>query len=204
MGTSETRGGPAPKGCTSDPSPTARSNSKRRCPSRRTRERPSVARPDGRQLQAALARALSSWKSSSEAPRRPVHASGHRDGHAARPAAHSLQRLAELPLAAVVDETRYSALYRLEHVHGSWFADQLARLKAALPRGPPRHRRLPPLRRRLDLPLSRHSARRRIRPSPNRLSRHPVVDAAYPLSRTGEWNFDPCRDRENARADATS
>jgi hypothetical protein len=32
--------------------------------------------------------------------------------------AFQLQRLAELPLAAVVVEARYSALYKLEHVHG--------------------------------------------------------------------------------------
>jgi ERCC4-type nuclease len=37
-----------------------------------------------------------------------------------------MQRLSELPLAAVVVEARYSALYKLEHVNGSWLADQLA------------------------------------------------------------------------------
>jgi ERCC4-type nuclease len=40
-----------------------------------------------------------------------------------------LQRLAELPLAAVVVEARYSALYKLEHVDGGWLADQLARIQ---------------------------------------------------------------------------
>jgi hypothetical protein len=44
--------------------------------------------------------------------------------------AFQLQRLAELPLAAVVIEARYSALYTLEHVDGGWLADQLARLQA--------------------------------------------------------------------------
>jgi hypothetical protein len=47
--------------------------------------------------------------------------------------AFQLQRLAELPLAAVVVEARYSALYRLEHVNGSWLADQLARLAVRYP-----------------------------------------------------------------------
>jgi len=44
-----------------------------------------------------------------------------------------MQRLAELPLAAVVVEGRYSALYKLEHVDGSWLADQLARLEVRYP-----------------------------------------------------------------------
>lgn len=39
-----------------------------------------------------------------------------------------LQRLAELPPAAVVIEARYSVLYKLEHVDCGWLADQLARL----------------------------------------------------------------------------
>jgi hypothetical protein len=43
--------------------------------------------------------------------------------------AFQMQRLAELPLAAVVIEARYSALYKLEHVAGNWLADQLARLE---------------------------------------------------------------------------
>jgi ERCC4 domain len=47
--------------------------------------------------------------------------------------AFQLQRLAELPLAAVVVECRYSALYKLEHVNGSWLADQLARLEVRYP-----------------------------------------------------------------------
>lgn len=47
--------------------------------------------------------------------------------------AFQMQRLAELPLAAVVIEARYSALYKLEHVDGSWLADQLARLEVRYP-----------------------------------------------------------------------
>ena len=47
--------------------------------------------------------------------------------------AFQLQRLAELPLAAVVVEGRYSALYKLEHANGSWVADQLARLEVRYP-----------------------------------------------------------------------
>jgi hypothetical protein len=47
--------------------------------------------------------------------------------------AFQMQRLAELPLAAVVVEGRYSALYKLEHVSGAWLADQLARLEVRYP-----------------------------------------------------------------------
>jgi hypothetical protein len=47
--------------------------------------------------------------------------------------AFQLQRLAELPLAAVVIEARYSALHKLEHVDGSWLSDQLARLEVRYP-----------------------------------------------------------------------
>ncbi len=47
--------------------------------------------------------------------------------------AFQLQRLAELPLAALVIEARYSALYKLEHVNGNWLADQLARLEVRYP-----------------------------------------------------------------------
>src|SRR6266511_3798298 len=47
--------------------------------------------------------------------------------------AFQLQRLAELPLAAVVVEARYAALFRLEHVDGNWLADQLARLEVRYP-----------------------------------------------------------------------
>jgi ERCC4-type nuclease len=44
-----------------------------------------------------------------------------------------LQRLAELPLAAVVVESRYSALFKPEHVSGAWLADQLTRLQVRYP-----------------------------------------------------------------------
>lgn len=47
--------------------------------------------------------------------------------------AFQMQRLAELPLSAVVIEARYSALYKLEHVDGNWLADQLARLEVRYP-----------------------------------------------------------------------
>jgi ERCC4-type nuclease len=47
--------------------------------------------------------------------------------------AFQLQRLAELPLAAIVVEARYSALFKLEHVNGSWLADQLARVEVRYP-----------------------------------------------------------------------
>src|SRR5207247_4350845 len=47
--------------------------------------------------------------------------------------AFQLQRLAELPLAAVVVEARYAALFKLEHVDGNWLADQLARLEVRYP-----------------------------------------------------------------------
>jgi ERCC4 domain len=47
--------------------------------------------------------------------------------------AFQLQRLAELPLAAIVVETRYAALFKLEHVNGNWLADQLARLQVRYP-----------------------------------------------------------------------
>jgi len=47
--------------------------------------------------------------------------------------AFQLQRLAELPLAAVVVEARYSALFKLEHVDGAWLADQLTRLQVRYP-----------------------------------------------------------------------
>jgi hypothetical protein len=47
--------------------------------------------------------------------------------------AFQLQRLAELPLAAIVVEARYSALFKLEHVSGNWLADQLTRLQVRYP-----------------------------------------------------------------------
>ena len=47
--------------------------------------------------------------------------------------AFQMQRLAELPAAAVVVEGRYSALFKLEHVPGAWLADMLARLQVRYP-----------------------------------------------------------------------
>ena len=47
--------------------------------------------------------------------------------------AFQMQRLAALPLAAVVVEARYSALFKLEHVNGNWLADQLSRLAVRYP-----------------------------------------------------------------------
>jgi ERCC4 domain len=47
--------------------------------------------------------------------------------------AFQMQRLSELPLAAVVVEAKYSALFKLEHVNGNWLADQLARLEVRYP-----------------------------------------------------------------------
>jgi ERCC4-type nuclease len=44
-----------------------------------------------------------------------------------------LQRLGEVPLAAVVVEGRYSELFRLQHVDPAWIADVLARLNARYP-----------------------------------------------------------------------
>jgi hypothetical protein len=47
--------------------------------------------------------------------------------------AFQMQRLAEIPSAAVVVEGRYSALFRLEHVSGAWLAEMLARLQIRYP-----------------------------------------------------------------------
>jgi len=47
--------------------------------------------------------------------------------------AFQMQRLSELPLAAIVIEARYSALFKREHVDGAWLADQLARLHIRYP-----------------------------------------------------------------------
>ncbi len=45
-------------------------------------------------------------------------------------------RLAELPLAAVAVEGRYSALLADEHTPSGWLADQLVRLQARYPQVP--------------------------------------------------------------------
>ncbi|MGZ5296175.1 MAG: ERCC4 domain-containing protein [Actinomycetota bacterium] len=47
--------------------------------------------------------------------------------------AFQLQRLGEMPRAAVVVEARYSALFKLDHVPGGWIADVLARLQVRYP-----------------------------------------------------------------------
>jgi ERCC4 domain len=48
--------------------------------------------------------------------------------------AFQMQRLAELPLAAVVVEGRYPTLLSSRHVPGAWLGDVLARLQSATPR----------------------------------------------------------------------
>lgn len=50
--------------------------------------------------------------------------------------AFQMGRLAELPLAAVAVEGRYSALLGFRHAPASWLADQLVRLQARYPRIP--------------------------------------------------------------------
>lgn len=44
-----------------------------------------------------------------------------------------MQRLGEMPLAAIVVEGRYSELFRLQHVDPGWIADVLSRLHARYP-----------------------------------------------------------------------
>lgn len=44
-----------------------------------------------------------------------------------------MQRLGEMPLAAIVVEGRYSELFRLQHVDPAWIADVLSRLHARYP-----------------------------------------------------------------------
>jgi hypothetical protein len=47
--------------------------------------------------------------------------------------AFQMQRLGEVPLAAVVVEGRYSELFRLQHVDAAWIADVLSRRNARYP-----------------------------------------------------------------------
>lgn len=47
--------------------------------------------------------------------------------------AFQVQRLSEIPSAAVLVEGRYSSMFRLEHVSGAWLADMLARLQVRYP-----------------------------------------------------------------------
>src|SRR6266545_3258406 len=44
-----------------------------------------------------------------------------------------MQRLSEIPHAAVVEEGRYSGLFKQEHVSGSWLAEVLSRLEVRYP-----------------------------------------------------------------------
>lgn len=44
-----------------------------------------------------------------------------------------MQKLGEMPLAAIVVEGRYSEIFRLQHVNASWIADVLSRLHARYP-----------------------------------------------------------------------
>jgi hypothetical protein len=57
--------------------------------------------------------------------------------------AFQVQRLTELPLAAIVVEARYGALFKLEHVNGNWLADQRPP-PGPLPQSPARLRRAGP------------------------------------------------------------
>ncbi len=47
--------------------------------------------------------------------------------------AFQVQRLVELPRAAIVVEGRYSSLHKLKHVSGAWLADLLTRLQLRYP-----------------------------------------------------------------------
>lgn len=47
--------------------------------------------------------------------------------------AFQMQKLAEIPIAAIVIEGRYSDLFKLEHVNAGWIADVLSRLQVRYP-----------------------------------------------------------------------
>lgn len=47
--------------------------------------------------------------------------------------AFQMQKLAEIPISAVVVEGRYSDLFKLEHVNSGWIADVLSRLQVRYP-----------------------------------------------------------------------
>jgi hypothetical protein len=99
--------------------------------------------------------------------------------------AFQLQRLAELPPAAVVVEARYSALFKLEHVNGSWLADQLARLEV---RYPEIHLVFADSRRFAEewaYRFPHHSTHRRDRPTPKRL--RPVDPFPAHADLRGDW-----------------
>lgn len=44
-----------------------------------------------------------------------------------------MQKLAEVPLAAIVVEGKYSDLFKLEHVNAGWIAEVLSRLQVRYP-----------------------------------------------------------------------
>jgi len=50
--------------------------------------------------------------------------------------AFQIQRLSEIASAAIVVEGRYSALFKLAHVSGSWLAEMLSRLQVRYPKVP--------------------------------------------------------------------
>lgn len=50
--------------------------------------------------------------------------------------AFQMQKLSEVPSAAVVVEARYAALFTIEHVSGAWLADIVARLQLRYPEVP--------------------------------------------------------------------
>jgi hypothetical protein len=86
--------------------------------------------------------------------------------------AFQMQRLAELPLAAVVIESPI-----LGPLQARTRQRELARrpthpTRGSLPGSPARIRRHPPLRRRLDVPLPHHSTHRHDRPNPKQRLRH--------------------------------
>jgi hypothetical protein len=57
-------------------------------------------------------------------------------GHNHGGVAFQLQRLAELPKAAIVVEANYPDLFRTQPGRGSWFADMLGRLAVRYPEVP--------------------------------------------------------------------
>jgi len=91
--------------------------------------------------------------------------------------AFQLQRLAELPLAAVVIEARYSALYKLEHVQQSNPITTNRELRPLQASSKPRPRRGLPKRRCRDHPQPRFARRGQTR-SPNAGSAPSAADRA--------------------------
>jgi hypothetical protein len=85
-----------------------------------------TGRPDSQQPDDAVQTEAGALRAALERKSLQDLASGLSNGSLA----FQLQRLGELPLAAVVIEDRYSALYKLEHADGGWLCDQIARLQA--------------------------------------------------------------------------